>query len=479
MTILQANANGVNAQNGKFSGSSTDSTTHIDARQYGNGSGLLDKALVTVPASEKVLATDEPKQPAEKQAPAAAATVTWTHYVEAAESLGYSFRLNDLSNKVEVSHDKWLPNGGDIDDVAEARLLSELHALQLKNVDVARRAFMTKAAQSRFHPVKEYLEGLEWDGADHIAALSSYFPDVHETINYDDGTTRTIFHAFFRRWLVGAVAKVHDPHKGQNAMLILDGAQGKGKSYFVNWLCPLKGLHIEAAIKPEDKDYLENLTTKWIWEVGELGATIRKADREALKAFLTLQEATYRPAYGRYTVRKPALASCIGTVNMEQGFLNDPTGNRRFWPLTLQTINWDYITNIKVYQVWAQAYALYKQGEPWALYPEERAAHAQLCTLYEIEDPYVDRVIRNFDIVPANRLADEHTKEDWFMSTAEIADHLIAVGGVRANSLRALQMELATTMQLLGIAKGTLRTTPLRRGYVGIRIKTGQVGGVR
>ncbi len=399
------------------------------------------------------------------------ANVTWKHYVEAAERLGYSFRLNDLSNKVEI-------NGAPVDDVTEARLLSELHALGLRNVEVGRRAFVTRAAEDRYHPIKEYLEGIQWDGADHIAALSQYLPDVHEPVVYADQTKRTVFHAFFRRWLIGAVAKVYDSRKGQNAMLILDGAQGRGKSYFVQWLCPLPGLQVEAPIKPEDKDFLETLTTKWIWEVGELGATIRKADREALKAFLTLQEATYRPAYGRYTVSKPALASCIGTVNMENGFLNDPTGNRRFWPLTLSTIDWAYPAKIDVNQIWAQAYALYRAGEPWALCPSEKSVHEQICTLFEIEDPYAERVLEHFDIIPVGRLTnDVITDDDWFMTTTKIAEHLAEQAKLRPSSDTAFLMALSTTLQRLGVEK-LFKRNPSRRGYVGIRKKNGQVKAV-
>lgn len=369
------------------------------------------------------------------------ARITWTHYVNAAEALGYSFRLNELSSQVEI-------NGEQINDVAESILLSRLHEWGLTQVDVARRAFVTRAAEKRYHPVIEYLDGLAWDGDDHIARLATYFPDVHDPITYADGTKRSVFHAFLRRWLIGAITKAYDSHQTQNAMLILEGAQGKGKSYFAKWICPLPRLHIEGPVKPDDKDFLGNLASRMIWEVGELGATIRKADREALKGFLTTQEVTYRPPYGRYTVTKPALASCIGTVNLESGFLNDPTGNRRFWPLTLSTINWEYSQNVDVDQLWAQAYALYHAGESFALCPVETDTHAQLCELYEIEDPYIDRVLTMFDIDP--------DESSWRMSADDIADVLITYGGVR-DSTSKIRLKLPNTMQRLGVEKTLIR----------------------
>ncbi|MCB0082253.1 MAG: hypothetical protein KDE47_15030, partial [Caldilineaceae bacterium] len=197
--------------------------------------------------------------------------VTWTDYVQTAKELDYSFRLNVLDDSLEV-------NGQRITDVAEAEILSRLHAQGLRNTDVARRAFLTDGGRNRYHPVKDYLESLKWDGNDHIAQLCAHFTDSHEPIIYADGGQRTALHAFHRRWFIGAVGKVYNPSECQNPMLILDGDQGRGKSYYVKWLCsPLAHLHFEGAIRPDDKDFLLYLTTRWLWEVGELGATMRRA----------------------------------------------------------------------------------------------------------------------------------------------------------------------------------------------------------
>ncbi|MFZ1757217.1 MAG: VapE domain-containing protein [Caldilineaceae bacterium] len=384
-----------------------------------------------------------------------AAFATWTDYVQAAHALGYSFRLNDLNDTVEV-------NGERITDVHEATLFSLLHARGLKNVDVARRAFLAAAAQRRFHPVQEYLSGLKWDGKDHISTLAAYFTDKHDPITYADGTKRTVFHAFFRRWLVGATAKVYDPTAAQNPMLILAGGQGKGKSYFAKWLCPLPDLHFEGAIRPEDKDYLSYLTTRWIWEVGELGATIRKADREALKEFITKQDATFRPAYGRHALVKPALASFIGTVNLDGALLSDPTGHRRFWPVELakdkESIDWGYATSIDVHQIWAQAYALYRAGEPWKLSTEEQAAHAVIVELYEVEDILAGYVQEYFRVEPDNPALYTHT-------TSIISTLRDPSGADVKGSERGLSMQLSSTLTRLGLVRVRREN---RWGYLGI-----------
>jgi hypothetical protein len=385
---------------------------------------------------------------------------TWTDYVEAARTLGYSFRLNDLSDTVET-------NGERLTDVHEAVLLSKLHALGLRNADVARRAFTAAAAQARYHPVKEYLEGLQWDGKEHIGKLARYFSDKHDPITYADGTQRTVFHAFFHRWLVGAVGKVYNPTECQNPMLILAGGQGKGKSYFVKWLCPLPGLHIEEAIRPDDKDFTGYLTNHWVWEVGELGSTIRKADREALKAFITRQDATFRPAYGRHALVKPALASFIGTVNPEGALLADPTGHRRFWPVELEkvgeSINWRYAQEVDVNQLWAQAYALYQAGESWQLSTEERAAHADIVELYEVEDILAGYVLEHFQVEPGN--------SDLFTYSTTIIDTLRTYAGVKGTE-KGLAMQLSTTLTRLNLNKERRRegNNP-RWGWTGIARK--------
>jgi hypothetical protein len=384
---------------------------------------------------------------------------TSTDYVNAANELGYQFRLNVLEDNLEV-------NGQRMVDVLEAEILSGLHDLGMKQVDVARRAFLTAAKRNQYHPVKEYLESLKWDKEDHIATLATYIHDNHDEIHYADGTKRTVLHAWLYRWLIGAVGKVYDPTKVQNPMLILDGKQGGGKSTFAKWLCPLQDLFFEGAIRPDDTEYLRYLTSKWVWEVSELGATLRRADREALKAFITMRDATYRPAYGRYPLKKPALASFIGTVNFEGALLSDPTGHRRFLPVEVVSIHWAYATDIDVHQLWAQAYALYKSGERWGLSPEEQEVRSRITERYEVEDLLASYIPKLFTVKPE----DEHL----FASTTDIVDHLID-HGILAKRDRAAEMQLSATLTKMGLRSDRIMVQGKRvRGWRGITLPPAQ-----
>lgn len=321
-------------------------------------------------------------------------------YSIALAKMGFSFKLNDCNDDVLV-------NGTPMNDILEATMLYELKNHGYQNDKNAAIAWKNEASKHRFHPVVDYLEGLNWDGYDHIGKLCTYIQDK-----------QNVFPTWMRRWLIGCVAKVIANPKGQqNRMLILDGKQNIGKSFFVRWLCsPLPSFHIESPINPEDKDSSIRLMSKWIWEVSELGSTTRKADREALKQFLSLEKVTVRKSYGHFDTEKPPMANFIGTVNNEVGFLNDPTGSRRFMTCTITRMDWKYANDIDVNQVWAQAVALFNKGEPWNLTKEEIENSNLINKAYELENPYEQYILKHFDV--------DKTHFDWMMSTVDIIEVL-------------------------------------------------------
>jgi predicted P-loop ATPase len=183
-------------------------------------------------------------------------------------------------------------------------------------------AYLAFAWHNRYHPIKDYLSSLAWDGQPHIKNLSEHFSDEY-----------SMFPVWLRKWLIGSCAKVFmTPREPvQVPMLVLDGEQNLGKSQFTKYLCkPVYEYYYEGAINPDEKDCLIRVASKWIWEVSELGATTRKADQEALKAFLTYETVRVRRPYGKHDIEKTALATFIGTVNNYSGLFSDPTGSRRY-----------------------------------------------------------------------------------------------------------------------------------------------------
>ena len=367
--------------------------------------------------------------------------VTSQEYLRALAALGYTFRMNETNDVIEVGGDQ-------ISDPLAAEIRTRMRDLGYTSIRAMEDAYTAQAFKKKYHPVKVYLEGLTWDRQDHIAELSAHFTDALDA-----------FPLFFKRWAIGAVAKVYQAE--QNRMLVLDGAQDLGKSHFVRWLAsPFPDLFIEGPIIPESKDDLIRLASCFVWEVAELGSTTRKADREALKHFLSRRSVTVRRPYGHYDMNKPALASFIGTVNNEGGFLSDPTGNRRFMVCNITEIEWSY-TALDVDQIWAQAHALYQADETWVLKGSELDLAQRINAEYEIDDPLVAYILDKYDVT--GDLGD-------YVSTVDLLT-VLHISGWRLRTPRAESMALGAALKhklLTGIQKAREGT---QRGYTGLRLK--------
>jgi hypothetical protein len=362
-------------------------------------------------------------------------------YRTALLKMGYQFKLNECNDDIIV-------NGIPMSDILRAVLIYKLKKYNYTRERNAEIAWMVDANDHKFHPVIEYLEGLDWNGEDHIQNLSGYFENI-----------QGVFPIWLKRWMIGCVAKVTAyPQGQQNRMLVLDAKQDAGKSYFVRWLCSgIPTYHVEATIIPDDKDSWIRMMSKWIWEVGELGATTRKSDREALKNFLSTERVTVRKSYGHLDTVKPALANFIGSINNEIGFLNDPTGSRRFMCCTLQKINWNYAKEVDVNQLWAQAVALFKQGEPWNLTEEEKRLSNEINATYEIENPLVQYLVRYFEIDPTHKEFNiDPSKKEWVTSTTDILDQLRA-HSVIGYEVTTMSKYVASALFQLGLEKKRAR----------------------
>jgi hypothetical protein len=376
---------------------------------------------------------------------------------------GYAFTLCELDDTIEVNRQR-------LDDKLAAQIRMNArdagyggrYGTPLTAIEDQMRVL---AARNAYHPVRRYLESLEWDGNDHFSMLAAHISDKHSPIVYEDGTREPVVKVFLWRWMVGAVAKVYASGviRAQNPMLVLSGQQNMGKSTLAAWLCALPEMFIESSINPDSADHLRYLVTKWIWEVGELGATTRRSDREALKAFLTKQEATFRKPYDHHPVIKPALASFIGTVNpMNTGFLDDPTGSRRFITAELVGIDHSYAQKIEVDQLWAQIYAAYRRDpQGWRLTPAEQQKRDVINGENEVERPYEGLVSRLFECDP--------TQGEWWMATSEIVDILRTYGETLFDETRHHGI-LGATLKGLGLERRQKQQAGERIwGYAGIK----------
>lgn len=237
----------------------------------------------------------------------------------------------------------------------ETGVCSDLQAVSEWNIKKEFIADCILEGARRAHPVKELLEGLQWDGKPRISTL---LPDV---LGADNNSYTA---AAMRATLLGVISRIYDPGTKFDYMLILQGKQGAGKSSFLKslaireeWYGAIGAAHVigEGATKKLGED----AAGKLILEYEELDG-IRRAAASQLKAMITRTDDQYRQAYRIYSESHPRQYVIAGTTNDAQ-YLSDPTGNRRFLPIPITKKG--FLDRPTVLQVWAEAFAIYKSGE--------------------------------------------------------------------------------------------------------------------
>jgi hypothetical protein len=297
-------------------------------------------------------------------------------------------------------------------------------------------------ARSRpFHEVREYLRSLRWDGKARLEnLLTTYF-----------GAALTEFvKAVGVRFLVSACARVMCPGCQCDHVLLLLGKQGTGKSSGLRALFGPEWFSDHAPILGSKDSFVE-LMGKWCVEWAELTA-MRRADTEAVKAFLTAPVDTFRPPYGRRAADFPRQNVFCGTSNDETPFV-DPTGNRRFWPIPTGAIAVGRIAADRD-ALWAEAYSRYQTGAPWWLSPsEEKLAANEQEARYE-PGPW-DEAITAWIVLAQRRVPKSQYEEvPWYGSQpgkVNVSDVLIhAVGKTLAEIKLADQMAVGRCLRHLG-----------------------------
>ena len=213
------------------------------------------------------------------------------------------------------------------------------------------------ARERRFHPVRDWLDGLVWDGASRLDRwLFSYFGAAAE----DDAAIEYVA-AIGRMFLIAMVARVFEPGCQADYMLVLEGDQGILKSSACR---ALAGAWFSDSLPEtiQSKDARQHLRGKWLVEVSELAA-FSKADTEALKAFITRREERYRPPFGRHDVAEKRQCLFIGTTNQDM-YIKDQTGGRRFWPVKCTAIDVAGLALVRE-QLFAEAVVRFRRGERW------------------------------------------------------------------------------------------------------------------
>ena len=209
----------------------------------------------------------------------------------------------------------------------------------------------------KVNPLIEILEKLEWDGKPRVEQF------LHDVMKAEDSEyTRECSRLIF----AGGIHRAYEPGCKFDDMIVLIGGQSAGKSTIVRWL-NLDEKFFREIKTISGKEGIEALRGVWIGEVAELMAMTRVKEAEAVKAYITSQEDSYRPPYGKHVQTIPRRCMFVGTTNNPQ-FLTDKTGNRRFYPVKVQSFAYKLYDNEKaikdyISQCWAEAVHLYKEGK--------------------------------------------------------------------------------------------------------------------
>jgi predicted P-loop ATPase len=288
--------------------------------------------------------------------------------LRSAPELREAFSFDELQRQIIVERELPLADGAEPRaTAAPPREFSDADASQVQEWlqraglpkigrETVHQAIGLRAQERAFHPVREYLDGLAWDG---VARLDGWLA------RYMRADPTPYVSAIGRMFLIAAAARIFEPGCKADYVLVLEGVQGAGKS---RACATLGGAWFSDSLPDVNhaKDAAQHLRGKWFVEIAELSA-LGRAEAEALKSFISRPVERYRAPYDREEVVEPRQCVFIGTTNRST-YLGDDTGGRRFWPVRVGQVDNAALAADRD-QLFAEAVAAYRAGAQW--WPDE------------------------------------------------------------------------------------------------------------
>jgi predicted P-loop ATPase len=261
--------------------------------------------------------------------------------------LGIELRYDSFADRILI---KGLPDfGPTLEDAALDRLWLTLgRRFRLRPTkDLLRTVVSDVARLNSFHPVRDYLAGLKWDGKPRIDTW---------LIDYGGAEDTEYVRAVSALMLIAAVRRVRSPGCKFDEMVVIEQeTQGTEKSTMLATLAGCEDWFLDdLPLNIKTQEVIERLRGRWIVEAAELSG-MRRADIDHLKAFLSRTIDRARMAFGHFVLEAPRQCIIVGTTNVLE-YLKDASGNRRFWPVRTQQFKIAALRHVRD-QLWAEAAA--------------------------------------------------------------------------------------------------------------------------
>lgn len=351
--------------------------------------------------------------------------------------------LPGLAHNLMTHRDEW--SDGEIDDAAifVARMALEQRGLETVGKELVSDAVHVVAKKLSYHPIRDYLEGLRWDGKPRLETWLIHHAGADDT---------PYIRAVSRKFLIAMVARVMRPGCKHDHTLVLSGTQGQEKSKMCRVLAGEKHFSDTLpSIAAKKEDAMQHLQGLWLVELAEL-APSRKADQEDQKAFLSGSVDRFRVPYARHPQSFQRQCVFVGTTNDDQ-FLKDPTGGRRYWPVAVQKVI-DIETLVSERdQLFAEAFAAFKAGEEWWLDRKFEAEHAApMQAAAYVSDSWVD------DVAPwLDKPQGDQSEVKMEVTISEVLSDALGVPTERQT--QAVQKRAASVLRQLGWTKKKTKTS--------------------
>ena len=275
--------------------------------------------------------------------------------------LSHAICYNDLTGKIDITKDLgWgKSDSGGIRDVDENQIEWYMERTYgIRNYPAIGKALNIIASQNHFHPIKDYLEALEWDGVSRIAEVLPKYLGA-EKCDYTTEVMTLLMQAMIHR--------LYEPGCKFEIMVCLVGGQGAGKSTLFRLLAIKDEWFSDDISRLGDENVYRRLQGHWLLEMPEMLGTVNAKTVEEIKAFLSRQKDNYKVPYERHPENRPRQCVFVGTSNTLDFLPLDRTGNRRFAPIMIhaEQVEKHILADEKesrdyIMQLWAEMMVLYR-----------------------------------------------------------------------------------------------------------------------